>query len=277
MQTIKNIEVIMVDDGSSDLSPDICDEYAYLYPNFKVIHKANGGVSSARNCGLSHATGKYVAFCDPDDFYNKDSLECFYKIAVQYPDCQLFVSGGYNLVNEFDECTPFIKDKSLLCLSIDEAMIVMENYGIGGFPWNKLFLNSIIKENHISFNEQYAAHEDKLFLLQYLRNIKRVCIFPAKIYNYYQRSDGLSSYYKNIAQRIDAIIDCIIVSDKIFDVNAYAKELWWAGTWMKVYLIKCYGFKSYKQYSNKERLYAFRSFLVFSIKYFFAKMLKLKV
>ena len=155
-QTINNIEVIMVDDGSSDLSPNICDEYASRYSNFKVIHKVNGGVSSARNCGLKFATGKYIAFCDPDDFYNSDSLASFLKVASKHVDCHLFIGSGYNIVNELGDCVSYIKQNSLQTLSIDEAMIAMENYGIGGFPWNKLFLNRIIKENHISPSEFFA-------------------------------------------------------------------------------------------------------------------------
>ena len=74
-QTYKNIEIILVDDGSPDNSPQICDEYAKKDDRIIVIHKANGGVSSARNAGIDIATGKYIGFVDPDDYIENNMYE----------------------------------------------------------------------------------------------------------------------------------------------------------------------------------------------------------
>ena len=271
-QTINNIEVIMVDDGSPDGCPAICDEYASNYPNFKAIHKPNGGVSSARNCGLKYASGKYIAFCDPDDFYNQDTMETFLRIAsLKENQCQLFVGEGYNIVDEngnFDS-TP-ISDNDEYILDIDNAIIFMENNKIAGVPWNKLFLNSIIKKYKLTFNTEYAAHEDKLFILQYMQHIDKVCIFPNHIYNYYQRSGSLTTNFKNLRKRISALNECVNLSHKVFSTKkAYISQLRWCGAWLKVYFKKCYMSESRSMYSLKDKIFVFKEFTTTIIKYIF--------
>ena len=79
-QTIQNLEIILVDDGSSDGSGDICDVYAKKDARIKVIHKKNGGVSSARNMGISNATGEYICFVDGDDFVADDYIEYLLRL-----------------------------------------------------------------------------------------------------------------------------------------------------------------------------------------------------
>ena len=78
-QTYKNLEIILVDDGSPDNCPKICDEYAEKDKRIKVIHKKNGGLSDARNVGIEAAKGKYISFIDSDDWIEKDFIECLYK------------------------------------------------------------------------------------------------------------------------------------------------------------------------------------------------------
>lgn len=82
-QTYQNIEILLVDDGSADSSGEICDEYAKLHPNIKVIHKENGGLSSARNCGFSESTGDFVYFLDSDDYIDKQAIEKLLAVACE--------------------------------------------------------------------------------------------------------------------------------------------------------------------------------------------------
>ena len=93
-QTLRDIEVLLVDDGSTDGSPVLCDNYAKKDPRIKVIHKANGGVSSARNMGLSIASGDYFAFVDSDDIIDKNSYFKLYQVAQTY-NVPLVICSGY--------------------------------------------------------------------------------------------------------------------------------------------------------------------------------------
>ena len=83
-QTLKELEIILVDDGSPDNCPAICDEYALKDERIKVVHKTNGGLSSARNAGLRIATGEYIFFLDSDDWLELDGMELLYNTAIKY-------------------------------------------------------------------------------------------------------------------------------------------------------------------------------------------------
>ena len=85
-QIYEDFELILVDDGSPDNSGKICDEYAKKENRIKVIHKENGGVSSARNCGIDAAKGKYICFVDSDDYVNKNYLEILIKTKSEHPE-----------------------------------------------------------------------------------------------------------------------------------------------------------------------------------------------
>ena len=85
-QTFTDFELILVDDGSSDNSPKICDEYAEKDKRVRVIHQENGGVSRARNIGIDNSCGTYLMFCDSDDYVDKRFCEVMHKCATEYPD-----------------------------------------------------------------------------------------------------------------------------------------------------------------------------------------------
>ena len=91
-QNLQNVEIILVDDGSPDNSPKICDELKKKYDVVKVVHKGNGGVSSARNAGIKEAVGDYITFCDSDDLVSEDFKEIF-NYMNQYPEIQFFSTG----------------------------------------------------------------------------------------------------------------------------------------------------------------------------------------
>ena len=100
-QTYKNIEIILVDDGSPDNCPKICDEYAKKDNRIKVIHKKNGGLSDARNCGINQSNGEFIAFVDSDDYIEKDYLSSMYK-NLKDNDVKIAACGYVNLVNDKD-------------------------------------------------------------------------------------------------------------------------------------------------------------------------------
>lgn len=100
-QTLKNIEIIMVDDESPDNCPAICDRYAEQYPNVKVVHKKNAGLGMACNSGIEVASGEYIAFCDSDDYVDKDMYETMYNAALKYDADAVYT--GIKTVNEREE------------------------------------------------------------------------------------------------------------------------------------------------------------------------------
>ena len=111
-QSLNNIEIILIDDGSDDNCPELCDKYQMLYSHVKVIHQKNKGPSAARNAGLLVAKGKYIAFCDPDDTMKSNMLEVLYQCAEEQnidivicgfetvPDGQTNIRGGVHTKSE---------------------------------------------------------------------------------------------------------------------------------------------------------------------------------
>lgn len=181
-QTYANLEVILVDDGSPDNCPAICDAYAQKDPRVTVIHKANRGVSSARNAALEILRGDYVAFVDSDDYVDGD----FFLELSRY-EADVVVSGtrtesGYYPVSE-----------------------VTENYySWGGFfgPCEKLYRRE--KLDGIRFREDLPVGEDIIFNLEVLRRIERVCYIP---YRGYHIVENLESLTRSSSGRYDLRLD----------------------------------------------------------------------
>ena len=185
-QTLKNIEILAIDDGSNDGSETILDEYASKDSRVRVFHVDNGGVSKARNLGLDNAKGKYVAFIDPDDFVPLDIYECLLKEINTY-NCQL-VQSSIQCVYDNG-----ISGDLVLC---GERIIIKEEFLyayrdsiITGSCCDKLFVNENIAD--IRFREGLPVSEDQLFVIEYLEKISRVRIIDKVGYYYYQREDSV--------------------------------------------------------------------------------------
>lgn len=168
-QKFKDFELILIDDGSTDRSSEICDFYAEKHDNCSVIHQANAGVSAARNHGLDVARGKYIAFCDCDDTVTPEWLECMYQgyvrngvklsiccFAKRHADGTIISSSNYSNQD--------------ICLS--DFCYLWHNIDMKGI-WNKLFLSNVIKFHKIHFIDQYRYGEDTHFVLDYL-----ICLDP---------------------------------------------------------------------------------------------------
>lgn len=189
-QTYSDFEVILVDDGSPDKCPQICDEYEKKDNRIKVIHKENGGVSSARNSGMALATGKYIWFIDSDDYIETDSLQRLYDIQNKY------VANLYIFNNTFVS-EVYIKN-------MDEFLErYYFTYLLGFEPWNKLYERSIIQENGLYFDTQETIGEDLLFNINYYRILfmkQQGSIFfvGQKYYQYVERGESaMNSASKN--------------------------------------------------------------------------------
>lgn len=135
-QTYTNLEIILVDDGSYDNSPDICEEYAQRDNRIIVIHKENGGASSCRNAGLEIATGKYVAFVDSDDWIDKTMYEEMIKTAEEY-QADTVVIGFFRIRGE--NMWAFYIEKPQIFNSHDALAALIENAWMKNYSWNKLY------------------------------------------------------------------------------------------------------------------------------------------
>lgn len=194
-QTYKNIEIILINDGSTDNSKDICEFYAANYKNIILINQSNCGPSVARNKGIEACTGSFIQFVDSDDTINSDMTEKI-VLSMKY-NIQLVICGyKYTRLKRYNNIIP----NYIGTIDID---LLYENFGLLYGQWvistpcNKLYLSKIIKNNNIYFNEKEKIGEDLLFNLQYLRYCTKVNIIPDVLYNYVNRNNSLTNTYRH--------------------------------------------------------------------------------
>ena len=185
-QSYKNIEVILVDDGSPDRCPQICDELADKYKIVKVIHKKNGGLSSARNAGLDMCSGKYISFIDSDDFVDRDFIKRLYECCVKYEAEVAMLQ--YEEVNA-DENLKCIKTNGEIVFegkSIEEAFLKLkiDSVCVG------LYSREII--NGYRFLEGKTS-EDIPFNFEIFKKTKKFVYIPEKRYYYYYNINSISN------------------------------------------------------------------------------------
>ena len=211
-QSLTDIEIILVDDGSTDSSLEICNKMAGEDLRIKVIHKVNEGAGKARNTGLESATGEYIGFVDSDDFVEEDMYKTLFEKAEKYGSDLvmsgvLFVNG--NMFKEDGECvrkiyfdkdTHFETEESLKKLRMGIVGATPDDiddskYGMGTVK--NLFKNEIIKKNNIMYkSERELFSEDALFMIDYISCIKKATGIPKAFYNYCRNEDSISKSYR---------------------------------------------------------------------------------
>lgn len=198
-QTFTNWECILVDDGSTDKSGIICDEYACKDPRIQVIHKENGGVSSTRNRGISVAKGKYLYFSDADDELLPNCLAVLYENMEEHVDLVTasYIRFEYGIVNpekiKKDSCL-FTIGEYLENISTFPNARICERY-----CYTKLFRKSIIDDNNLKFNEDFAYREDVLFLYSYVVLChNKIAGVNIPVYNYFRRTSGAAATHTTI-------------------------------------------------------------------------------
>lgn len=161
-QTYSDIEIILVDDGSKDRSLDLCKRYSEKDRRIRVVSKENGGVSSARNAGLDVAMGKFIMFCDSDDWVEADWCETM--LSAYKPDFLVMCGYFCHKPNSVQWIGEEVKE-----IVISKADYLSTCSIGGGSPWNKLLCRDVIKEGRIRFPEKITLGEDKLFIWRYLK------------------------------------------------------------------------------------------------------------
>lgn len=182
-QTYGNLEIILVDDGSPDNCPAICDEWAKKDNRIKVIHKENGGVSSARNAALDIASGDYIGFVDSDDWIEPDMYESL-MMRIDETGKDIAVCSYYSIEvsGERNECR-CITDKDAVCKDDYFRFIVLG--GEGGYIWNRLYRADIVKE--VRFDEDIWYSEDLLFNFKTAQKSNGAAVLDKAEYNYVQK------------------------------------------------------------------------------------------
>lgn len=208
-QTLKEIEIIMVDDESPDNCPAMCDEYAKSDNRIKVIHKKNAGLGLARNTGLHIATGKYIAFVDSDDYVDKTMYETLYNKANS-ESCDIVFCGfykqhslnsGFTNYSEFKNPTFFSNKKDLSALTVDfvandfkECNDIKYDMSV----WHSIYLRENLIKNHIEFiSEREYASEDIPFQIDFLKSSIKVAFIPNALYYYCYNQVSLTKKFDN--------------------------------------------------------------------------------
>jgi glycosyltransferase involved in cell wall biosynthesis len=213
---------LIVDDGSSDNSPQICDWFAAQDDRIKVFHKVNGGVSSARNTGLNNANGDYICFVDSDDILTADSImnlwhgvisnKCHYAAGM----CGIL---GRNKVKNHIEIEKVIDYKQ------NPVDLLEYITGSGSYsPYSKIFDTNIIKKNNLRYDESMKCSEDALFIRQYLSYCSRIVLIPKIVYEYNSNNDNSLSrkfypdfcfYYTKKMKVLEKLVGGLAISDDI--------------------------------------------------------------
>lgn len=199
-QTYKNLEIILVDDGSPDNCPKMCDDYAKKDSRIKVVHKENGGLSDARNAGMEVATGEYVSFIDSDDYISLDFYETLLETIVDN-DSDIVECGVVKFYedNSFDEYSDDLKVTNYDTLDGLEGLINENPFK--QHVWNKLYKSSV------ALDIPYAVgklNEDEFWTYQVFGKAKKVTRINQTMYYYFQRNGSIMGNGYNI-RRLDAL------------------------------------------------------------------------
>ncbi|MCR4634289.1 MAG: glycosyltransferase [Erysipelotrichaceae bacterium] len=228
VQDHKEIEVILVDDGSRDDSYRIICEYAKKDPRVIPVHKENGGVSSTRNLALSMASGKYIQFVDVDDFLPFDSTRMMVR-AMEEEDCDMVIGDFYRVVDDKMSKKGSIRKSGVIPIReyADKMLLTPADFYYGVL-WNKLYKKEIISDHDLRMNENISFSEDAIFNLQYLIHVRRVSVLKTPVYYYVLTQGSLVGQNLNLPNLIKMKSSVIGYYDdfyrQIFDEEEYEKR-----------------------------------------------------
>lgn len=269
-QTYQDFELILVDDGSPDNCPAMCDEWEKKDERIRVYHKKNGGLSSARNCGIEHAKGSYITFPDPDDWVARDYLESLISIREK-DDADLSICGHY-----YGEVIGG-DSREYTLMDTEEAMErLMKPNSFCGYAWNKLYSMDVIRKNNLRFDEELGMVQDLHFNVRYFQLCKKIAYDPIPVYHYITDAIGVTSHttpltprkvsglltYKKIAEithdrfpKIEAIAYSSLCNMCLEDIIVYYKT----GMKSKEILSSIWkDFRKYRKYYYRSKAYTKR-------------------
>lgn len=192
-QNYTNFELLLINDGSTDSSGKICDEYALTDTRIKVFHQENAGVSATRNLGIQESIGEWLCFIDSDDTVNNKYLSDFILGRQLYDYCDFVLQGFLKPINN-------IKIQEAKLFRLNDFIELYELYPLG--PVCKLFNADILKQKKILFMQSLSFGEDTLFVLDYLAECKLILCLDGNNYNYNKVRNSLSTKILNYEQNL---------------------------------------------------------------------------
>lgn len=217
-QDYPHIEIIVVDDGSPDRSPEIIDTLAQHDSRIKVIHKKNGGVSSARNAGLEVATGDYVAFVDGDDWINIDCISYFVSIVSEY-HCDIVLNKNHYTESGYktgDRCEKISSEKAIEWIYLEKVFVAV---------WNKMYKLSFLRRNNILFDESIWYGEGMLFNIDCLQYTEDVVVCEKSVYHQTPNPDSAMRKF-NLESNLCGIRSLYIQKEHWKKVNKEIEQAW---------------------------------------------------
>lgn len=206
-QSLKDIEIILVDDGSPDNCPAMCDEYAQIDSRIKVIHKQNAGLGMACNSGLEVANGDYIAFCDSDDWVAPNMYERMFETACNHKADMVIT--GLRRVNDLNETVGFLPHKStfeiyqndeverLIKDMIASQVAIKTDREIQVSAKTVLYSRYVLNKHSLKFfSEREFPSEDLLFNVSFMCKARKICVLPNFFYNYFINTNSITSTVK---------------------------------------------------------------------------------
>lgn len=229
-QSLKNIEVILIDDGSKDHSSKICDEYSQRDKRVIVIHQENKGICGARNAGLKMARGEYVAFCDNDDFVSHNCYELAYEKAKKINADVVRFRRKHTMIGRMGRITTSYPDYTNHVVEIKDwkdylEIISKTGYGI----WAGIYRNSIISSNLLEFDTRVKyGYEDNIFSGNIYRFVETVYLMNDELYEWIQRishSASMKKGYDIFLNRVEGMIIWKKAEDLLFESISDTRNL----------------------------------------------------
>ena len=241
-QTYRNLEIILVDDGSTDESGTVCDRYADLDSRIQVVHKENGGQSSARNVALDMMTGEWVLFVDSDDWIELNTLELLFEQKDERAD---LVEFGWNFI--YRDSNKVFLNQACVMAGIDALKLLVHTDIYMGLMANKLFKASYLQKSRFISGRYY---EDTPFIIEQLYKIKTYQYIAEPLYNYRrdrvgQTTAGFTPKRFDLFLNIDSLIEKYEGTDMVIYLETFYR-----------YWVKNNYFEAYIKPSLGERQYA---------------------
>lgn len=217
-QTYRNWELIIVNDGSTDMTPEVCQKYAITDDRIHLYTQKNQGPSAARNNGLSHMEGDYFTIIDSDDLLHKEALE-IYVAAAEKNNAEVVVAG-YRMINSFTNETCEYTFKSEMLFQVKKGNINIEpvekviQAGLMASNWNKLYKKEL---SDLRFDENLSLNEDVLFSLTALSRAKSVVVIPDVLYDYrIQNGQSLSlKFHPELPEALEALENQLVKNQSL--------------------------------------------------------------
>lgn len=265
-----NLEIILVDDESTDKTMELCEKYSCNDSRIKVLQKKNGGVASARNSGLEIATGTYVTFMDQDDWIEKNAYSIMLERGLK-EEADMIVC---NYTKDYGEdVRPMVNRRPIAdSISSAEELIMYaffrEEYrGFAAFVWNKLFKRELLNKNKISFDDSLKRGDDVLFYSKIAVTAPKTVYMDTHFYHYVQREDSIThTLTRENLQRLAEILSGYEKAIAVLEENHINAD---AVNYLKCFYV--YHASNLYELSYKEKLWSEKKFFIKCMKKYLAE------